>query len=71
MKKLLSILFLAASISTNAENTNLISQTNTNYPNVKIDTNNNWRIEAEKYPIHPCKDIILMERNAQYFGNRR
>lgn len=70
MKKLLSILFLAASMSTNAENTNLISQTNTNYPNVKIDTNNNWRIEAEKYPLRYCSDIRIKENGVRYSADR-
>ncbi len=67
MKKLLSILFLASSLQVaEAENTNLISKTSTNYPVTKIETNNNWRIEAEKYPIHYCPQIYVKEKGVRY-----
>lgn len=71
MRKLLTILLLGTFISsTNASNTNSNKVVSTNYPSIKIETNSNWRIEAEKYPLYPCADIILKERNAQYFGNK-
>ena len=72
MKKLITLLFLATSIEgTIADNTNSVTNraiicSPTNYPTIKLETNRNWRIEANKYSVRPCPNIYIREKGVEY-----
>lgn len=73
MKKLLTILFATTfCLAGNAGEKNAVSDRSASgscSTNV-ASTNSNWRIEANKYPIHYCPQVYVIEKSIKYYSDR-